>query len=844
MSKSELPQIVGIGASAGGLEAIKEFFNHTPVDSGFSFVVIQHLSPEYKSMMTELLSNQTDIPVAVAEQDVVPQVNHIYLIPPSKNLSLKNGKFQLESQDRSYAKPNLPIDLFLESLAKELGERAVGVILSGTGSDGTRGARQLKEAGGLMIAQKLDTARFDGMPKSLVVNNLADYVIDIANMPEVISSYFKHPILKSQDPISIEDKVHEAPLSKIFNALKSKFKTDFSVYKHATISRRIQRRISITRKKDLTSYAEFVQQDYDEQRSLFNEILIGVTSFYRNSDVFDMLFQKHIREYLKEKQNGEVRVWVTGCSTGEEAYTMTMLFLEICEQERLNIDVKVFATDIDQQALAHASNGSYPESIATDLPKEFLSKYLIKSGDHFNVTRQLRERVVFARHDVINDPPFTRIDLISCRNLLIYLQSEIQNQVLNAFNFSLKPSGLLILGNSESLGDAQTYFKPLDGKLKIFESLGINQRTLIGTQRLKSQSLATTADWQRIYKNLPNGSTEKRATEELKILDAALSSLSPEHLAFTLIVNQENEVIRIIGNSEKYLSPMTGRPDFDISKLLVKDISVPVMSGLSRVFRNQKDINYSNVAIRTKGAINKVSLSIVPISIGNKHTSFAAVVITEEKRENGSDESPNYDQEFESISRINDLEQELQFTRENLQATIEELETSNEELQATNEELLASNEELQSTNEELQSVNEELYTVNSEYQSKLREMNILSADMDSLMYSIDMAVIYLDEHLNIRRFTSLATRIFNIIEHDIGRPFEHTSNQILDWDIHKAVKSAVINNEVSEKLVKVNLHGDYLIRVFPSRQQGQEHGVIIVMTGIPAEKKMVNTEQV
>lgn len=826
-------QIVGIGASAGGLEAIKDFFKHVNVDSGYSYVVIQHLSPEYKSMMSELLGNQTDIPVQVAEQGMEPKPDHIYLIPPSKNLRLKAGKLQLESQDRSSDKVNLPIDLFFASLADELGDKAVGVVLSGTGSDGTMGARKLKESGSLVIAQKPDTARFDGMPKSIVNNNLADYVLDIEEMGHVISEYFKHPALRMSQ--TLEEQAGDSgqlmePLGQIFGAIKARFKTDFSVYKTATVTRRIQRRISITRSADLAEYSDLVARDSEEQRSLFNEILIGVTSFYRNGEVFDALFEKYLREYLRERRNQEIRIWVPGCSTGEEAYTITMIALEICAQESINADIKVFATDIDQQALAKASNGTYSESIATDLPGELLVKYMKKNADHYTVSRQVRERVVFARHDVISDPPFTRIDLISCRNMLIYLQQEIQNQVLHAFNFSLKAKGLLLLGNSESLGDSQTYFKTLHSKYKLFESIGLNQRTSITSQRLRSPSTGSSSIPQ-MYSSLPTGSAERRASEELKVIDNALDALTPNHLGFTVIVNQESEVLRIIGDSSRYMTSITGRPNFEIGKMLTQDLSIPVMSGLSRVFRTGKEASYSNVVVRNKSETMKVAINIVPVTMGSGHASFAAVVISEVKQKGQSSEAAEYDVELESINRINELEQELQFSRENLQATIEELETSNEELQATNEELLASNEELQSTNEELQSVNEELYTVNYEYQSKLEEMNTLNSDNDMLLKAMEMAVVYLDEQLRVRRFTSLATRIFNIIMHDVGRPFEHISNQIIDWDIQKAVKTVLINQEPIEQVVEVTMHGQYTIRISPLDREDGRGGVMIVMTG-------------
>lgn len=809
-----IPQhIIGIGASAGGLETISEFFKQMPTDSDLVFVVVQHLSPDTKSMMSDLLRRVTQMPIHEVTKKVTPLPNNIYLITPGSNLLIIDGDLVPEPQDRSTRMPQLPIDVFLDSLAKYMGSAAVGIILSGTGSDGTRGCRAIKEVGGLAIAQSEKEAKFDGMPSSIISNGLADYILTIAEMPSYLIRYISHPLTTSPQIIEEEFKDSKTSLGKIFNVLKLRFKVDFSSYKSSTIGRRIQRRMSITQHKNLQQYAEFVRNDGDEPHSLFKELLIGVTNFYRDRSVFEHLEHHYLANYLSKVTTGQVRFWVTACSSGEEVYTLCMIFLEICEKQKLDLDLKVFATDIDQQALSRASAGIFPESIVADLSSDMLSKYFIRNGDHFIISRKIREMVVFTRHNILSDPPFTKIDFISCRNLFIYLLPEIQRRVLQSFNFSLNPGGLLLLGNSESLGDADTLFETIDAKDKIFKTLG-RARSAAFPLQTGMDRVRDASGWQI---DLPSDNTpyERKSSDEVKILESYLDTLSDKFIPFSMLVNDDNEIIRIIGNSRPYMLPLSGRITSNINQLLIKDLQIPITTGLARLNRTNSEVNFSRVRIKQADEIKVVNITIRPMRLARNTARLSVIIVrdTENIQENALKEA--YDADRELMQRLNDLEQELQFSRENLQATIEELETSNEELQATNEELLASNEELQSTNEELQSVNEELFTVNAEYQAKISQMTELSDDIENFLAASRSAYIFLDANLHLRRFSNVATKVFNIIDHDIGRPIGHLSHRLNDFDVVSEVQNAHHRNIKYAKVLKNEKGESFNIEIIP-----------------------------
>ncbi|MFP4084352.1 MAG: chemotaxis protein CheB [Desulfonatronovibrio sp.] len=803
---------VAVGASAGGLEAIESFFSGMDPDSGLAFIVIQHLSPDYKSLMVEILSKKTRMKVHRAEDGMRVLPDNIYLIPPKKNLTIFHGKLLLDDQEHVRGIINLPIDIFLRSLAEDQGEKAVAVILSGSGSDGMRGVRAVKEFGGMAMVQSEDSAKFDSMPRAAISTGLVDFILPPDEMPEQLLSFAKHPFVtksqRSETVISDED-----ALSRIFSILREKFKVDFTYYKPSTVTRRIERRMSINRIDEIRDYVAYMQNYPGESATLFRELLIGVTRFFRDREVFEKLRKKYLPEILKKDKNRESRFWIAGCSTGEEAYTLAIIAKEYMMESGNICDLKIFATDIDRDAVHFAANGVYPDSIAADIPQELLTKYFYKKEDSYQIARNIREMVVFAQHNLIKDPPFTNVDLISCRNLLIYLQPVLQRKVFEFFNFSLNPRGIMLLGTSETTGDMNDYFENLDHKLKIYRTKGRVNHGLIS-----SEHHPTPKPRHRGYSETFTPGRRPLRPGEDRLLERFLDSLSHEYIPLAVVVNEHLELLHVIGDTEGYFKLPPGKLSMDISKMAAKDLAIPLSTGIQKVFRKQEPLHFSNIRLSQHNDHKIVDMRIRPLPQKKGQEPLVAVFLEEvKKKETPAKEQSiqTYDLSREAEERINDLEQELQFTRENLQATVEELETANEELQATNEELLASNEELQSTNEELQSTNEELYSVNSEYQSKIMELTELHNDVDNLLSVGQIGQLLLDENMEIRRFSPKVADIFKLLETDVGRPLSHISHHLQNIDPIKIIGQVQKQDSMVEKEVQTLDGRWYLMRVVP-----------------------------
>lgn len=840
----ELPShYVAIGASAGGLEAIEAFFSQMPAQNPFGFIVVQHLSPDHKSLMVEILSKRTGMPVRRAEDGMLVEPAHVYLIPPKKNLTIFHGRLLLSEQDPGRS-INLPIDLFLRSLAEDQGEKAIAVILSGTGSDGTRGVREVKQFGGMIMVQDEQSARFDGMPRAAIATGLADFVLPPDEMPQQIRSFVKYPhITKARrSEIGIAD---ENGLTRVFSLLRDRFKVDFTHYKPSTVSRRIERRMTVNQIAEIGDYVDFMQQHPAEISTLFRELLIGVTSFFRDQHVFERLELEVLPEIIGRSSERELRLWVPGCSTGEEAYTLAIL-CRVC-MERLGVvrDVKVFATDLDREAIHFAALGSYPESVAADIPIEYLKRYFFRNGDHFRIARTIREMVVFAQHNIIKDPPFTNIDLISCRNLLIYLQPVLQNRIFEAFAFSLRNSGVLVLGTSESTGDMADQFEPIDSKLKIF-------RTKASSRALPRPHFSGTATDTR-FRELRGQLAQSRRIGRLQdeqVLERFLDAVSGELLPTAVIVNEQLEVLHVVGNTGGFFRLPSGRPTYEIDKIAVKELAIPLTTGTQKVFRRHEPLRLSGIRVKDDGVERIVDLRIIPLAGSKTQTPMVAVLIEEVQPRpvTGEQTAVSYDVSQETEQRIQDLEQELQFSRENLQATIEELETSNEELQATNEELLASNEELQSTNEELQSTNEELHTVNAEYQNKIIELTELNNDVDNLLGASQIGMLLLDENLEVRRFSAQVTAVFRLLDGDIGRPIRHISHSVVDVDPIERMEEVAAGGNGGEWEILTGDDRWYLMRVTPYAVGPDDFSGVVAgfveITGIKAtERKLRESEE-
>lgn len=822
---------VGIGASAGGLEAIEHFFRSMPRYSGMAFIIVQHLSPDYKSLMVELLSKKTPISVRRAEDGMKVEADTIYLIPPKKNLYIFHGRLVLNEQDSSRG-INLPIDIFLRSLAEDQGEKAVAVILSGTGSDGMRGVRAIKEHGGMVMVQDETSAKFDGMPKAAISTGLADFILPPEDMAAQLLAFAK------RQPLLMDGAADEAPeknwIVKLFALIKNKTKVDFSYYKPSTVNRRIERRMTVAQVVSLEEYVKYVQEHPGEINALYRELLIGVTSFFRDPEAFEFLAHECLPKLMQSIDDREVRFWVAGCSSGEEAYSLAIIVREYMEQHNDKKKVKIFATDLDQNAIQVAAVGSYPESIAADVNPVFLTKYFHKNGDSFQVARNIREMVVFARHNLISDPPFTNIDLISCRNLLIYLQPAIQRKIFDFFNFSLNRGGILFLGSSETVGESSSLFEAIHHKYKIFRSLGA-QRTVktSGFKPLPYQPLGSP-----LYDSYAQLRRGLGALDE-RIMERFLMGIEADILPLSAIVNDQMEVIHVFGDASEILRIPSGRLSPDLGTLARKELSVPLTSLVQKAFRSQENQEMTillghgegkkamNVRVRLlpqrKGQVGLAAIFFVPVAV-REGEKFQTVV---------------YDLNKETEIRIRDLETELQLTRENLQATIEELETSNEELQATNEELLASNEELQSTNEELQSTNEELHTVNAEYQNKIYELTTLHHDVDNILNSTGIGILLLDESKAIRRFSPPVTRIFPILDQDVGRPFTHITHNLQNIDLAALVDEVMGTQKPITREVQCRGGQIYYMQVIPYAVGPTDFaGVVLTFLDITATMRM------
>ena len=815
--------IVGIGASAGGLEALEKFFTHMPPESGMAFVVIQHLSPDYKSLMVELLSKHTKMHVLRAEDGMLVETNHVYLIPPKKNMTIFHSHLSLTEKDE-LSPVNLPIDIFLRSLADDQGEAAVAIILSGTGSDGMRGVRAVKEAGGMVMVQDETSAKFNGMPRSVISTGVADYILPPHEMPAELTGFTQRRADSTADSGQSLLLEEEEPLDSILSFLKHQTGVDFSTYKPSTVNRRIERRLHVNQVQTLNEYLQYLLKSPREVNLLYKEMLIGVTNFFRDREAYALLKDKIIPAVLEDHSDKEpVRVWCAGCSTGEESYSLAMLFMEYLQAHSRHTEIKIFATDIDRGALEQAANGTYPESIAADVSPERLNRFFTKSGDSYRIARSIREMVVFAPHNVCKDPPFTRVDLISCRNLLIYLQNSLQKKILSLFSFSLRPQGYLFLGASESIGDQTDLFKNVDTKWKIYRARSERQANLGGTLLLPQPSAGMTSP--------PQSPPERsqRPMQGNELLEQICSSLISTLSTICIVVNEHFHLLYVFGDAQEYLSFPSGQASLEIVKLLPRDLSMPLAAALHRGKQEGKEVVYKDVSLHTDSGQKSVTLRVIPgMPIRGLRTFFLVFIEPSQTGEASTIQAEVYDPEEQSEQRINDLEQDLRYTRENLQATIEELETSNEELQATNEELLSSNEELQSTNQELQSVNEELYTVNTEYQNKIEELTNLNNDMTNLLRCTDIGTVFLDLDLCIRRYTPAATHYINLMEQDVGRPLEHLSMNLTYQDLANHARFVIDTREIVVQEVKHRDTSSTLVRIFPYlNEQDTVEGAVV-----------------
>ncbi|MEJ8802793.1 chemotaxis protein CheB [Pontibacter sp. H249] len=829
--------LVGIGASAGGLEAIHKLFDHFPNNSSFSFVIIQHLSPDHKSLMADLLSKHTQMQVREAEDNMFTRPNCVYVLPSGKQLTIEHGRLRLADKARS-REPNFAIDLFFESMAKSRGKYAIGVVLSGTGTDGTKGAKAIKNAGGMVVVQDPDTAKFDGMPRSAIDAGFVDFVLPPEYMPEEILEYTrKIPLVKSllEQHEQSED---EIALKEILDLVCTHTQTDFTNYKEATINRRIRKRMDHLAVKSMNEYLMYLHENPAEIKTLCQEFFINVTNFFRDPEAFEVLEKEYIPKIIASKaENEQVKVWTAACSTGEEVYSLAILFKEAYNKLGKESNVKLFATDIDQQAITQASKGSYPLSIAKHVSAERLEKFFYQRGNRFYVNEDIRKLVVFAQHDLQKDPPYSRIDLISCRNMLIYLNQDLQNKVLALFPYALNLGGYLFLGSSEHIGDMKSYFVEENRKCKIFrkikESRGIRQSYGITDYAHSSSS--------QIGQN-----TKYKSAPEVRYNDSFMDAVCEDFKVTGLYVDTNYQLLHGIGDINRFLKFPDRRLHFNLIKMVPEELAVTLSVGIRKALKQDRKVVARQVAVKMGNKEQMVHVSIRPISL-DKGQSKVILVLLQEMGEvtplpKVSDLSFVSDSDY--YQQLTALEMELKEAREGLQLTVQDLSTANEELQSTNEELMSSNEELQSSNEEMQSLNEELHTVNSEHQLKIKELQELNEDLDNYIRSSNIGQLFVDHHLVIRKFTPSIEGLINIIDSDLGRPIHHLSHNLKYSRLIEDIQH--VNNTSSEVEQEVETADGkyYLMRIISYlKHDGNKDGVVVSFVDVTTLKTLSNVVQ-
>ena len=832
--------VVGIGASAGGLAAFEAFFSGMPANSepGMAFILVQHLAPDHTSILSEIIQRYTRMQVFEVEDGMQVQINCTYIIPPNRDMALLNGNLQLivPAIPRGH---RLPIDFFFRSLAQDQHEQAIGIILSGTGSDGTLGAKAIKAEGGIVLAQEIKTAEFDGMPRSIIATGLVDYIMPPAKMPAQIIAYTKHlfaqPSRLTNNTVSAEN-----VMNKIFILLRNQTGHDFSLYKPNTICRRIERRMTVHQIDAIDFYLKYLQQNPAEVTALFNDLLIGVTSFFRDPNAFLALEKLIIPELFTVKSEEKtIRIWSTACSTGEEAYSIAILFQEYLDLLKQNFKIQIFATDIDREAIAIARAAFYPANIALDISPERLARFFIldTDGNGYRVNKTIRDMLIFSEHNVVKDPPFSRLDLISCRNLLIYMSTVLQNKLIPLLHYALNPGGILFLGSAETLGEHNDLFMTLDPKAKIYKSLAsFNKNHLNFMPSTLGQAIASLKD-----ANKPAASLQMSLRELTE--NAILQQVAPA----SALVNENGDILYLHGRAGMFLEPAPGESSINnILKMAREGLLADLTISLNKAIKTREIVFCPHVRVKTNSHFSLVNLTIRPVNISptKKHLTSIYLITLEEAQNTQATQATQATQEDSSLNtdaRIIELKNELkikedyiQAFHENMENTNQELKCSNEEMQSINEELQSSNEELETSKEELQSVNEELGTVNAELQAKLLELSQSNNDMNNLLAGTGIATIFLDLQLRILRFTSATSKIMNLILSDIGRPVSHLALNLINYD-HFLEDTQNVLTSLNPKVADVQTSDEkwFTMRIQPYRTiDNVIEGVVITFAEI------------
>ena len=826
--------IVGLGASAGGLEALEQFLRHVPERTGVAFVVVQHLDPTHKGLLPELLQRATEMKVIQVKDRTKVKPDCVYVIPPNRDMSILHGVLYLfePSAPRGL---RLPIDFFLRSLAEDRRERSIGVILSGMGSDGTIGLGAIIEKSGLALVQEPATARFDSMPRSAINAGLADIVAPVGTLPRKILDYLDLALVNQKHPLGDKDR---SSFEKILILLRDRTGQDFSLYKRNTVHRRIERRMGIHRIDRIASYVRYLQENTQEVELLFQELLIGVTSFFRDPAVWQCLQEEAIPALLeRHPAGGTLRAWSVGCSTGEEPYSLAIAFKEALDQIKpaKNVTLQIFGTDLDRDAIDKARQGLYPSNIAADVSAERLRRFFVQEGDSHRVGKEIREMVTFATQNVIMDAPFTKLDILICRNLLIYLTTELQRKLLPLFRYSLNVGGVLCLGGSETISTFTALFAPLNAKARIYR----RRDSLLPAEQVAFPVSFVPA--------LPGAVREPQMTKPTVSLESLVDHLLLQRFAPpAVLVNDKGDVLYISGRTGKYLEPAAGKANWNIFAMAREGLRSELGNAFYRALSQKEAVVVRGVGVGVAGSKQDVDITVQAIDEPESLHGMVIIVFTDvepapekktRRRSRSSSAAPDMGAEFEAERR--QLMERLQTTQEDMQSSREELQSANEELQSTNEELQSTNEELTTSREELQSLNEELQTVNAEQQSRMDELKVMNNDMRNLLNSTEIITLFLNRALHVRRFTPGANKLFKLLPGDVGRPLSDIANDLQYPELIAEAQEVVRTLIPSERQVAATNGRWFSTRIMPYRTTDDViGGVVITFADISAAKAL------
>nr|WP_297348383.1 chemotaxis protein CheB [uncultured Glaciecola sp.] len=828
--------IVGIGASAGGLEALEAFFSHVKTPCNMAFIVIQHLDPSRKGIMAELLGRSTQMKVTEAGNGTKVMPNCVYVIPPNHDLSILHGSLLLLEPLESRGL-RLPIDFFFRSLADDQRHNAIGVILSGMGSDGTIGVRAIKAKGGLCLAQLPESAKFDSMPLKAIDTNLIDATAPAEKLPDQIVGLLNQSRVSIQTsaPSTVELELG-SPFGEIIMVLRSRTGNDFSLYKKNTIVRRIERRMSLHQLDSLRLYARYLRENSQEQDLLFKELLIGVTNFFRDKEVWAQLKSVTLPALLANYPEGkDLRAWVTACSTGEEAYSLAIIIAEILKaiNPRGHFSLQIFATDLDQDAIDIARQGIYSESIEANISSDLLQRYFFKEGSSYRVTKQIRDMVIFAPQNIIMDPPFTKLDIITCRNLLIYFGPELQKKLIPLFHYALNSHGTLVLGNAESIGKFTHLFSALNENDRIFS-------------RNDSPVQCRQIDFPtRIFPVLSLIENEPERNNDMSIDGVNLQThadklLLKNYSPAAVLVNPAGDIIYINGRTGKYLEPSAGKANWNINVMVHEDLQYHLNVAIKKAQTQTEPVTIRNLRVGSQ----TIDLTVQSIDKPKELLGLLMIVFTDipMQIEETSLKEGEVKKDSQSELDLKNARNEVQTTRDQMQAAQEELRSTNEELQSTNEELQSTNEELTTSKEEMQSMNEELQTVNTELLSKVDDLSWVNNDMKNLLNSTEIATVFLDSGLCVRRFTNYATHLFKLLPGDVGRPLSDIATELDYASLQDDVRTVLDTLVFVEKEITAKNERWFKVRIMPYRtQENVIDGVVITFTDI-SDAKLLESE--